>query len=123
VSLHASARGLATFYADLVPADGPVAALLGADLHRALLTPQRTGRDLVLDREVAWTLGSFQVDELPGGRREIGMGGAGGCSGWVSLTATGAVDHAAAYLTRGLGDHDRGEQVWNALEARAREGG
>lgn len=115
VSLHASARGLARFYADLVPADGPVARLLGRELHAEYLRPQRTGVDLVLDREVAWTPG-FQVERLPGGRSEIGMGGAGGCSAWVSLTADGAPAYAAAYVSRGLGGHDRSEQVWLLLE-------
>lgn len=115
ISLHASARGLARFYADLVPADGPVARLLGPDLHREYLRPQRTAFDLVIGREVAWTPG-FQVDRLPGGRTGIGMGGAGGCSAWVSLTAEGDPAYAASYVTRGLGDHDRGDQVWRALE-------
>lgn len=115
ISLHASARGLARFYGDLVPSDGPVARLLGAGLHADYLRPQRTGVDGVLGREVSWTLG-FQVDELPDGRREIGMGGAGGCSAWVSLTAGGEPAYAAAYVTRGLGGHDRSDQVWQLLE-------
>ncbi|GAA3830656.1 serine hydrolase domain-containing protein [Nocardioides panacisoli] len=115
ISLHASARGLARLYADLVPADGPVAELLGPDLHAELLRPQRTGVDGVIGREVTWTL-AFQRDDLPGGRSEIGMGGAGGCSGWVSVGSDGTPGYAAAYVTRGLGDHDRGDQVWRALE-------
>lgn len=114
ISLHASARGLARFYADLA-AEGPVARLLGPDLHREYLATQRTGLDGVLGREVAWTLG-FQVDALPEGRHEVGMGGAGGSSGWVALAADGTVDYAAAYVTRGLGGHDRGEEVWRLLE-------
>jgi CubicO group peptidase (beta-lactamase class C family) len=115
ISLHASARGLARLYADLVPADGPVARLLGPQLHAEMLRPQRTGVDGVVGRELTWTLG-FQLDRLPDGRTEIGVGGAGGCSGWVSVGADGAPLYAAAYVTRGLGDHDRGEQVWQALE-------
>lgn len=118
ISLHASARGLARFYAAAVPTDGPVAALLGRELHADYLRPQRTGVDGVLGREVAWTLG-FQVDPLPGGRREIGMGGAGGSSAWAAVTRAGELDYAAAYVTRGLGDHDRGEQVWELLEPEA----
>lgn len=117
ISLHATARGLARFYADLA-ADGPVARLLGPGLHREYLTPQRTGPDGVLGREVAWTLG-FQVDALPGGRREVGMGGAGGSSGWVALGPDDTPDYAAAYVTRGLGGHDRGEEVWRLLEPAA----
>jgi CubicO group peptidase (beta-lactamase class C family) len=104
VSLHASARGLARFYADLVPEDGPVARLLGPELHRAHVTAQATGHDLVLDREVSWTLG-YQVDE-----DAVGMGGAGGCSGWVDHGGT-----AVGWVTRGLGDHARGDAVWDAI--------
>lgn len=107
VALHASARGLATFYAELMPADGAVAALLGPDLHAAYVGPAATGHDRVLDREVTWTLG-FQVDD-----DEIGMGGAGGSSAWWSFGGS----YAAAYVTRGLGSHDRGNAVWEALEA------
>lgn len=106
INLHASARGLAIFYGHLY--DGTVAALLGAELHREYVGPQVTGHDLLLDREVTWTLG-FQVDEA-----EIGMGGAGGCSAWFSFTGR----YAAAYVTRGLGAHDRDEQVYDQLEAR-----
>ena len=109
IGMHASARGLARFYDQLLPADGPVAALLGPDLHRAFVTSQATGHDLVLDREVSWTLG-FQVDD-----EDIGMGGAGGCSAWFSFGGR----YAAAYVSRGLGDHARGDAVWEHLEARS----
>jgi CubicO group peptidase (beta-lactamase class C family) len=104
IALHASARGLARFYADLMPEDGPVARLLGPELHRSYVTAQATGHDLVLDREVAWTLG-FQVDD-----DAIGMGGAGGCAGWVSHDGT-----AVGWVTRGLGDHTRGDAVWEIV--------
>ena len=104
VNLHASARGLATFYADLL--GGEVERLLGPELHAEYVGPQVTGHDLLLDREVTWTLG-FQVSD-----EEIGMGGAGGCSGWWSFRR----GYAAAFVTRGLGTHDRDEQVWNLLE-------
>jgi CubicO group peptidase (beta-lactamase class C family) len=107
ISLHASARGLAAFYDQLLDPDGPVAALLGADLHQAFVTVQATGQDLVLRREVAWTLG-FQVDE-----EDIGMGGAGGSSAWFSLGGR----YAAAYVSRGLGNHDRSDAVYDLLEA------
>jgi CubicO group peptidase (beta-lactamase class C family) len=105
VALHASARGLAGFYADLTPADGPVARLLGTDLHAAYLSAQARGHDRVLDREVTWTLG-FQLDE-----DGLGMGGAGGCTAWWSVEG----GYAAAYVTRGLGDQSRGDGVWEAL--------
>ncbi len=103
IGLHASARGLARFYADLM--GGPVRERLGADLHAAYVSPAASGHDLLLDRDVTWTLG-FQVDA-----EDLGMGGAGGCSAWWSLRD----GYAAAYVTRGLGDHDRGDAVWQAL--------
>jgi CubicO group peptidase (beta-lactamase class C family) len=105
VAMHASAHGLARFYADLVAPDGPVAALLGPTLHAAYVSAQASGHDRVLDREVTWTLG-FQLDE-----DDLGMGGAGGCSAWWSFRG----EYAAAYVTRGMGDHARGDAVWAAL--------
>ena len=80
IGLHASARGLATFYGQLMDEDGAVADLLGPELHRAYLAPQVTGHDLLLDREVTWTLG-FQRDDA-----DLGMGGAGGSGAWFSFT-------------------------------------
>lgn len=106
VAVHASALGLARFYGHL--ADGTVADLLGADLHREYVGPQVSGHDLLLDREVTWTLG-FQVDDV-----ELGMGGAGGCSAWLSSGGR----YAAAYVTRGLGPHDVDERVFDLLEGR-----
>lgn len=103
IGLHASARGLARFYRDLM--GGPVRERLGADLHAAYVGPAARGHDRLLDREVTWTLG-FQIDD-----DDLGMGGAGGCSGWWSLSG----GYAAAYVTRGLGDHDRGDAVWQSL--------
>ncbi len=108
IGLHASARGLATFYGQLMDEDGEVAQLLGPELHRAYLAPQVTGHDLLLDREVTWTLG-FQVDDA-----DIGMGGAGGSGAWFSL----AGEYAAAYVSRGLGTHDRSDAVYDLLEER-----
>ena len=106
IGLHASARALALFYDDLLRPDGAVASLLGADLHAQYVGAQATGVDLVIGREVTWTLG-FQLD---GG--DLGMGGAGGCAAWVS-TERG---YAAAYVTRGLGDHARGDAVADLLD-------
>ncbi len=105
IALHASARGLARFYADLMAPGGPVEERLGADLHAAYVSPQASGHDLLLDRDVSWTLG-FQVDE-----DDLGMGGAGGCSAWWSL----ADGYAAAYVTRGMGDDDRADAIWTSL--------
>ena len=63
----------------------------------------------MLDRPVTWTLG-FQIDDEDG-PVSLGMGGAGGCSAW----AEPAAGYGAAYLTRGLGGHDRAELVWEAV--------
>lgn len=106
IGLHASARGLATFYGGLM--EGSVKELLGSELHHEYVAPQVTGHDLLLDREVTWTLG-FQLDG-----DDVGMGGAGGSSGWWSFTG----DYAAAYVTRGLGSHDRDEAAWELLNER-----
>ena len=106
IGLHASARALALFYGDLLRPDGAVASLLGPDLHAQYVGAQATGVDLVIGREVTWTLG-FQLD---GG--DLGMGGAGGCAAWVSSEH----GYAAAYVTRGLGDHDRGDVVADLLD-------
>ena len=103
---------LASFYDDVRRADGLVAERLGHDLWRAYVEPAATGHDLVLDRPVIWTLG-FQLSEEDG-RVELGMGGAGGCSAWTEPAAR----YGAAYVTRRLGSHDRGEVVWEAVAAR-----
>jgi CubicO group peptidase (beta-lactamase class C family) len=105
ISLHASARALAGFYADLSDPAGAVTDLLGEPLRAAYVGARASGIDRVLRREVTWTLG-FQLDP-----DEIGMGGAGGCSAWATPT------YAAAWVTRGLGDHGRGERVFDAIEA------
>lgn len=109
VALHASAVALASFYDDVRGPKGWVAERLGHDVWCAYVEPAVTGHDLVLDRTVTWTLG-FQVAE-ENGRVELGMGGAGGCSAWTEPAAR----YGAAYLTRRLGDHDRGEIVWRAI--------
>ena len=44
-------------------------------------------------------------------RVELGMGGAGGCSAWTEPAAR----YGAAYVTRQLGGHERGEVVWQAV--------
>ena len=90
---------------------GLVAQRLGHETWRAYLEPAAGGRDLVLDREVVWTLG-FQRDEEDG-RLEIGMGGAGGCSAWTEPAA----GYGAAFVSRGLGRHDRGGEVWEAVRS------
>ena len=111
VGLHASALSLAFFYDDVAPSDGLVANRLGHDLWRAYVEPAATGHDLVLDRQVTWTLG-FQIDEEQG-RIDLGMGGAGGCAAWAEPAAR----YGAAFVTRGLGGHDRGDVIWQAIRA------
>jgi hypothetical protein len=111
VALHATASALAFFYDDVVRPDGQVAQRLGPELWRAYTEPAAVGHDRLLDREVTWTLG-FQLDEEDG-RTEIGMGGAGGSSAW----AESAAGYGAAYVSRQLGGHDRGEVVWRAIVA------
>jgi CubicO group peptidase (beta-lactamase class C family) len=106
VAMHASARGLARFYADLTSPDGPVATRLGPDLHAAYIGPQASGVDLVIGQEVIWTLG-FQVDD-----EDLGMGGAGGCAAWWSLLDETAV----GVVSRGLGS-TIADTVWDALAA------
>jgi len=106
IALHATASALAGFYARLLDPDGPVARRIGADLLREYTSVQALGHDLVLDREVSWTFG-FQRDDV-----EIGMGGIGGSSAWVS-TAKG---YSCAYVTRGLATHDRVDAVWQQIE-------
>ena len=116
IGLHASARALAQFYDDLLRPDGRIATALGHELWTAYRSPAARGHDLVLDRPVTWTLG-FQVDdeELPDGRvhREIGMGGAGGCAAWAVL----GEGYGAAYVSRGLGSHERSTRIWDAVTA------
>jgi CubicO group peptidase (beta-lactamase class C family) len=106
IGLHASAAGLAAFYDDLARTDGAVADLLGPDLFAAYVGTAATGHDRLLDREVRWTLG-FQVDE-----EDLGMGGVGGCVGWRSVRQ----GYAAAWVTRGLGDPARSDEVWETIE-------
>lgn len=112
VALHASALSLARFYDDLIRPEGFVASRLGHGLWRAFLEPAASGHDRVLDRHVSWTLG-FQLD-VTDGRSEVGMGGAGGCTAW----AEPAAGYGAAYVTRGLGGHDRADAVWEAARER-----
>jgi CubicO group peptidase (beta-lactamase class C family) len=65
VNGHASARGLARFWS----------CVLDGTLPASLMEVAGTGRDLVIDEEITWTLGSAQLDVDSGG---VGMGGLGG---------------------------------------------
>ena len=100
INLHASARGIAASYDDLLRPDGRIASLLGPSLFAEYLAPQSVGHDLVLDRDVTWTLGPQREDA------EVGMGGAGGCAGWMDLMGS----YAGGWVTRGLGS-------WAPLDA------
>jgi CubicO group peptidase (beta-lactamase class C family) len=107
IALHASASSLGAFYSSLLDPDGPVAGRLGTELHEEYTSVQVTGQDLVLEREVSWTLG-FQRDDV-----EIGMGGIGGSCGWWSTDK----GYACAYVTRGLRvESTRADAVWSELE-------
>jgi CubicO group peptidase (beta-lactamase class C family) len=107
IGLHATAATMAAFYADLLDSSGSVASLLGEALHAAFTTPVINAHDVLLDREVTWTLG-LQVDDYG-----VGMGGIGGCDAYAD-TRHG---FGYAYLTRRLADHSRSEQVLTALDS------
>ncbi|HEX4816649.1 MAG TPA: serine hydrolase domain-containing protein [Nonomuraea sp.] len=105
ISLHASATGLARFYAGLTSADGPVRRLLGEDLHGEYLRGQVRDLDQTVGLRVNWTLGFLRTDAF------IGLGGLGGSAAWWSFTN----DHAVAYVTRRLHDHARVAGIAAAL--------
>lgn len=108
VNGHGTARAVARFYAGLAAGgvlDG--VRLLSADLvAEAVATPQRSGRDEVLDCDVGWGLG-VQIDD-----EGFGMGGLGGNLGWWCRDG-----YAFAYVTRTLGTHDRASAVETAVRA------
>lgn len=95
--LHASATALAAFYAELTSPDGPVARLLGPELHAEFLGAQVCGHDEVVGTTVRWTLGPFRTNAF------LGLGGFGGSAAWWSL----GHGHAVGYVTRRLHDHSR----------------
>ena len=105
IGLHASARGLATFYGDLIGPQSAVARLIGDDLLAEFTSAQAVGPDLVRGQDVTWALG-FDLDG-----DDLGMGGVGGSSAWVNPR----LGYACAYVTRGLAGHDRDDEVWKLL--------
>ncbi|TDC74313.1 serine hydrolase domain-containing protein, partial [Streptomyces hainanensis] len=105
VNLHTTATAMARFFAELTDEAGPVAGLLGPELHAELLASQVTGFDEVFGTRLTWTLG------LVRDRGKIAKGGIGGSAAWWSLRH----GHAAAYLTRRLDDHSRAAAVAAAL--------
>ncbi len=105
VNLHTTATSMAAFFSRLTGEDGPVRALLGAELHTALLESQVTDHDEVFGTRITWTLG-FVKD-----KGKIAKGGIGGSAAWWSLRN----QHACAYLTRRLDDHARAATIATAL--------
>lgn len=100
VNCHATARGLAAFYAEL-------GQLLPGPLLAEAIGPQAVGFDRLLLQEATWTLGW---------RREaswFGMGGIGGSS----AGSDESFGYSLAYVTRRLGDHDRSNAMYDAIEA------
>ncbi|NKY99063.1 serine hydrolase domain-containing protein [Nocardiopsis alborubida] len=106
VNLHATATSVAEFFSLLTDADGPLRALLGAELHREYISAQATGRDEVFGTELTWTLGLLRDNG------KIAKGGIGGSAAWWSIKH----GHACAYLTRRLDDHSRAAEIATALE-------
>jgi CubicO group peptidase (beta-lactamase class C family) len=98
VNAHATARGIARFYAGLLGA-GELEGIrvLGERTVAAMTAPQSAGPDRLLGQHVTWGLG---VGLEEGG---WGMGGIGGSLGW----ALPARRLAWGYATTRIGDHDR----------------
>ena len=110
VNLHATARGVARFYAFLgaggMLGDG---RLLSAVLTDEMLTEQARGHDRFVDDTVRWGLG-VQLDEDVLGP-EAGHGGVGGSVGLLALGSGVTL----GYVTADLGDFDRVDPIATAL--------
>lgn len=107
VGLHTTAGAVAAFFAALTDTGGPVARLLGEQLHSEFIAPQASGHDGFLNYEVTWTLGP-QRDE-----NELAMGGIGGSTAWVSQRH----GYSCAYLTRHLAGPHRMLALEEALDS------
>ncbi|MFI5840857.1 serine hydrolase domain-containing protein [Catenuloplanes sp. NPDC051500] len=105
VNLHTTATALARLYANLLSGG---AGLFPASLITEATSAQYTGFDLVLDREVTWTLG-MQLE--PDG--SWGMGGIGGSCAFADPSR----GYAFAYTTRHLADFDRVDRLVDTLNA------
>jgi CubicO group peptidase (beta-lactamase class C family) len=106
VNAHGTARAIARMYGGLL-AGGVLggARLLSESLAREMRTEQCRGFDRFCLEEVAWGLGvQLDVDGF-------GHGGRGGSLGWAD-PETGI---AFAYVTAGMGTHDRATAVWEAV--------
>ncbi|MFG1949884.1 serine hydrolase domain-containing protein [Micromonospora sp. NPDC048830] len=109
VNLHATAAGLARLYAGLLAGgtlDG--VRLFSPELVAEATRVQYDGPDVVLDRRACWTLG---MQWEPDG--SWGMGGIGGSSAW----ADPARGYTVAYATARLADHDRVDELVEALHS------
>jgi CubicO group peptidase (beta-lactamase class C family) len=104
VNAHASARGLAGFYAALLGGDRRVLPKATRD---EALSAQAVGHDLLLDEDATWTLGWRREDGW------VGMGGIGGSSAGLDEDR----GYALAYVTRHLGDHERSNACYDTLES------
>jgi CubicO group peptidase (beta-lactamase class C family) len=98
VNGHASARGLARFWS----------CVLDGTLPASLMEVSGIGRDLVIDEEITWTLGSAQLEVETGG---IGMGGLGG-SFAGALPGHGVT---WSFLPVLMGDFSRVESIESSL--------
>ncbi|MFU8872291.1 serine hydrolase domain-containing protein [Micromonospora sp. SL4-19] len=109
VNLHATASSLARLYAGLLAGgalDG--VRLFSPELVTEATRVQYDGADLVLDRRACWTLG---MQWEPDG--SWGMGGIGGSSAW----ADPGRGYTFAYVTSRLADHDRVDELVEALHS------
>ncbi|SCF08441.1 CubicO group peptidase, beta-lactamase class C family [Micromonospora chaiyaphumensis] len=109
VNLHATASALARLYAGLL-AGGTLDGVrrFSPDLVAEATRTQYEGPDLLLDRPVSWTLG---MQWEPDG--SWGMGGIGGSSAWADPER----GYTFAYATARLADHDRVEELVEALHS------
>jgi CubicO group peptidase (beta-lactamase class C family) len=108
VNAHATARGLARFYAGLLGGgelDG--VRVLERDTVAAMTSAQASGPDRLLGEDATW---GFGVGVYEGG---WGMGGIGGSMGW----ADPARGLACAYVTTRMGDFERALAFERALIA------
>ncbi|MGZ8601221.1 MAG: serine hydrolase domain-containing protein [Actinomycetota bacterium] len=104
---HATARGVARFYAALSEGgtlDG--VTLLGDETVRAMATVQCSGPDVLLGEEASWGLG-VGVDGSG-----FGMGGLGGAYGGGDLQRR----FGFGYVTAAMADHDRLDIVADTFE-------
>jgi len=107
VNLHATASGLARFYAGLLGGgqlDG--VRLLAPDTVAELTGIQYEGPDLLLERPTRWTLG---MQYEPDG--SWGMGGIGGSCAYADPVR----GYALAYATSRLAGFDRVDELVDVL--------